>query len=268
MNIISFSLWGDIPKYTIGAIRNAELVSSIYPGWVARFYCGASVPTSIIYALKTADAEVVLMSEQGDNRGMFWRFHSLADTTAEYTIFRDTDSRLNKREVVAVDAWLNSGKVGHIMRDHPQHPHRILGGMWGCRCGVFPNIQDMIREYNPVDAYNQDQLFLEEKIYPILQKKGVLVHDSCTMLDLLPCKFPVDWDGECNFVGEIYDENDVRNEQWKEVAEFRQSKQYKFLFFSRMYRLLKVFSKRQIMKYLPGYYDFLRKLKNFLEGRF
>ena len=51
--VISFSLWGDNPKYTIGAIRNAELIESIYPGWVGRFYCGESVPTDIINKLKS-----------------------------------------------------------------------------------------------------------------------------------------------------------------------------------------------------------------------
>ena len=30
MKIISFSLWGQDPKYTIGAIRNAELAREIY----------------------------------------------------------------------------------------------------------------------------------------------------------------------------------------------------------------------------------------------
>ena len=43
--IISFSLWGDNPKYTIGAIRNAELTPM---GWISRFYCGLSVPTEIV----------------------------------------------------------------------------------------------------------------------------------------------------------------------------------------------------------------------------
>lgn len=38
--IIAFSLWGDNPKYTVGAIKNAKLTSEIYPGWISRFYCG------------------------------------------------------------------------------------------------------------------------------------------------------------------------------------------------------------------------------------
>ena len=46
--IISFSLWGNDKKYTFGALKNADLASTIYPGWTCRFYIGKSVPSSII----------------------------------------------------------------------------------------------------------------------------------------------------------------------------------------------------------------------------
>ena len=49
--LICYSLWGDDPKYTIGAIKNAEQIKEIYPGWIARFYCGTSVPQDIVLQL-------------------------------------------------------------------------------------------------------------------------------------------------------------------------------------------------------------------------
>jgi hypothetical protein len=36
--IISYSLWGDLPLYTVGAISNAKQAKEIYPGWICRFY--------------------------------------------------------------------------------------------------------------------------------------------------------------------------------------------------------------------------------------
>ena len=30
--VIAFSLWGDQPIYTVGALKNAELAPKIYPG--------------------------------------------------------------------------------------------------------------------------------------------------------------------------------------------------------------------------------------------
>ena len=56
--LICFSLWGDNPKYTVGAIRNAELIKTVYPGWKARFYCGTSVPQNIISELLKLNSEV------------------------------------------------------------------------------------------------------------------------------------------------------------------------------------------------------------------
>ena len=48
-------------------------------------------------------------------------------------VSRDLDSRLNERELAAVQEWLDSSKEFHFMRDHPQHGTTILGGVWGCK---------------------------------------------------------------------------------------------------------------------------------------
>ena len=52
--IISFSLWGNNPKYTIGAIRNAELAKIIYPDWMCKFFVGSDTPVNIIDTLGAA----------------------------------------------------------------------------------------------------------------------------------------------------------------------------------------------------------------------
>ena len=53
--VICFSLWGDNPTYTIGAIKNAKLAEEIYPGWICRYYVGKSTPTEIINQLVEFD---------------------------------------------------------------------------------------------------------------------------------------------------------------------------------------------------------------------
>ena len=32
-----------------------------------------------------------------------------------------------------MNKWLESGKLAHVMRDHPRHQDVILAGMWGLR---------------------------------------------------------------------------------------------------------------------------------------
>ncbi len=53
MKIISFSLWGQNPKYLTGAIRNAVLVKQIYPDWVCRFYVDNKVVKTEFYKGKS-----------------------------------------------------------------------------------------------------------------------------------------------------------------------------------------------------------------------
>ena len=111
--IIAFSLWGDDPKYTIGAIRNVEIAKELFPDWICRIYYGDDVPEDIINRLTSLGAAMVCMG-RGEWNGMFWRFYA-ADGD-EVMISRDTDSRLGQREKAAIDEWLSSDKDFLIFR--------------------------------------------------------------------------------------------------------------------------------------------------------
>ena len=174
--IVSYSLWGDNEKYTIGAVKNAHLVQSFYPGWIGRFYCGQSVPENILDDLNSVDnTEVIIMNEEGNWEGMFWRF--LAADGDDVVISRDTDSRITKREVDAVNEWLNSPHDFHIMRDHPWHGHHILGGMWGSRNGILKDITKWIDDYTKGDYWMVDQNFLRDVVYPKVKDLS-MIHDE------------------------------------------------------------------------------------------
>ncbi len=206
--VISFSLWGDNPKYTIGAIRNAELTPIIFPGWTSRFYCGMSVPNDIIKTLVSLpDTQVIMMDVDGDWTGMFWRFYTCEDS--DIMLSRDTDSRLSNREKLAVDEWLESDKDFHIMRDHPYHNTEILGGMWGVRNGLLNNIKSLINEYTKGDFWQVDQNFLNQIIYPIVIDKS-FIHDSYFSYNINSKKFPSERINR-EFVGDVFDKNDIRH---------------------------------------------------------
>jgi hypothetical protein len=209
--IISFSLWGDNPKYTIGAIRNAELTPIIYPGWISRFYCGQSVPTDIIKSLiSLPHTEVVMMDVEGDWTGMFWRFYACEDS--DIMLSRDTDSRLSNREKLAVEEWLESEKDFHIMRDHPYHNTEILGGMWGVRNGLLKNIKELIEDYTKGDFWQVDQNFLREKIYPLVVNSS-FTHDSYLNYTPNSKPFPSERINK-EFIGDVFDENENRHPEY------------------------------------------------------
>ena len=211
--IISFCLWGNDPKYTIGAIRNAELAKTIYPGWVARFYIGSSTSPKVIRELLKLNAEVVVMMEEGDWRGMFWRFYPAGEDDVEVMLSRDTDSRLSLREKAAVDAWLATDSPFHIMRDHPAHRTEILGGMWGARGGFLTEMKQLIDQYQKGDFWQVDQNFLREYIYPKVKNVAV-VHDEFFERKPFPTS-RVNYE----FVGDVFDANDIRHpEYWKALV--------------------------------------------------
>jgi len=201
--VISYSLWGEDLKYTIGAIKNAELAKIVYPGWVARFYCGQSVPNKIVDELLGLDSEVIRMNEAGNWTGMFWRFVAIADPDVEIMLSRDTDSRLTHREKAAVDEWLSGDKLFHIMRDHPWHATPILGGMWGARKPILQNMTQLIDEYGKGDFWQVDQNFLKEVIAPRIAHSAC-IHDE--FFAKLP--FPTKRNG-LEFVGQVFDENEL-----------------------------------------------------------
>lgn len=205
--LICFSLWSDIPKYCQGAIENLKLAQEIYPGWICRFYCGESVPGNYLTELSAiGSCEIVHMAEDGDWRGMFWRFAPAAEDDVEVMLSRDCDSRLSMREKVAVDEWLNSGYGFHIMRDHPFHGAKILGGMWGVKHGVLPQMKELIRRFPSENRWQTDQDFLARDIYPRVFTNA-MVHDNFRFMAAEePVEFPVAREGY-EFVGQVFDEN-------------------------------------------------------------
>jgi hypothetical protein len=208
MKYLSFSLWGDKPIYNVGAIKNAELWKEIYPNWQMVVYYDNSVPSKTIDKLIELNVMVINMTNE-NLYGPFWRFLAESISDAEYSIFRDTDSRLTLREKLAVDEWITSGKSLHVMRDHPAHriPYGahslgILAGMWGIKSNVIP-LKKMIEnsELSRTTKYGTDQSFLRT-IFSIFENDKV-THDE--FFDKTP--FPIKRDPG-RFVGERMDEHD------------------------------------------------------------
>jgi len=187
--IISFSLWGKNPFYSQGAIENAKLQPTIYPGWTCRFYYDETVPEDSIKQLQDLGAETIIMPKSDGNFGMFWRFQPLDDDSIERFIVRDTDCRLNPREADAVREWEESGKIFHIMRDNKWHNVvPICGGMWGATKEFKPNYQRLLSDWlsknqhrvlsHPRGKYFYvDQSFLQETIWPRIINKHI-AHES------------------------------------------------------------------------------------------
>lgn len=208
--VISFSLWGDLPNYNIGAIRNAELAKKNFPGWICRYYVDEnSVPKETMDTLRCFDNVEIINEGKGDWTGMFWRFYTAADPDVDIMISRDVDSRVSERDAIAVNEWLDSGKSFHIIRDHPHHGYKILGGLWGVRGGKLRNMMQLIGRWQKQDRKQTDQQFLAHLVYPIIR-------NDCFIHDIFFC-----WEGQrrrishdrVNYehLGEYIDENEQQS---------------------------------------------------------
>lgn len=211
--IISFSLWGNDPKYCVGAIKNVKLSKSIYPDWICRFYLHKDVPIEYLEKLYSIDkTEVIIKNSDADWKFTTERFCAIDEEDVSHVIFRDTDSRLNQREADAVNQWIKEDTAIHVMKDHPYHgSFPILAGMWGINKNKFPfNMEESLGAYEEkkVSAqYHYDQIFLNNYIWPNFYQDST-IHDEFFIKNKFPTERIKD-----QFVGQSFDENDNTSEE-------------------------------------------------------
>jgi hypothetical protein len=226
-NIVVYSLWGDNPIYWVGALRNIEQVKEYFPDWICRFYIDKDCNQNLIDTIKGDNVEVILMenkeynykntNDRFNHSGLFWRFNAIKDVDT-LILFRDCDSRISRREYLAVDEWLSSDKSFHIMRDHPYHSVPILSGMWGCK-NIKIDIEyllDKWKLHKDKGKYQaEDQDFLGQFIYPLSIGNSIEHSEFDIKYGSDIKKFPterIDYE----FVGDVFDENEIRHpDYWK-----------------------------------------------------
>ena len=228
--VISFSLWGRDKFYSVGAIRNAELAPKIYPGWETYFYVN-DVDDEVKEKLQSLGSVVIETNQKSiGTLGMFWRFFAIDDPDVSVMISRDTDSRISVREKIAVDEWLDTKKTLHVMRDHPYHNLPIMGGMWGIQKKEGLSLRDeagnWLRDSNSLKKgvpKSTDQSFLQTLYHRFLSEKDYFCHDQFPFLNKgtgtnvresenfreISTGFPSERSSKYDFVGIVYDENEI-----------------------------------------------------------
>ena len=186
--VISFSLWANNRLYCLGAIANAKLAKTLFPGWTCRFYTADDVPKRVVQDLRDLGAEIVPKPTSIGFTGLFWRFEVADDPDVERFIVRDCDSRLTPRDAVMVREWEASGLPAHIIRDCESHCAWMLGATWGMVNSFLPSIDksmlDLILEFwedyhngnvehgfesDRGRLYGVDQEMLSRKLYPLIR---------------------------------------------------------------------------------------------------
>jgi hypothetical protein len=180
--VISFTLFGSNDMYARGAVANAQLAATHYPGWTCRFHVGDSVDRATIAELAAMRNTQVVLHIGGDEdfSSLFWRFAGLDDESGSVWLFRDCDSRIGAREAAAVKEWLALGAQFHVMRDHPAHVLPVMAGMWGARGDGARKLAPLLPERPATDHSMVDQVWLRDVAYPVM-RDSLVVHAEAGM---------------------------------------------------------------------------------------
>jgi cytochrome oxidase Cu insertion factor (SCO1/SenC/PrrC family) len=190
--IISFSLYGNNPRYTHNAIMNALFAQRIYNGWICRFYYDHTVPSNIIDVLKSLKNTELVRVDTGNSSAsaekMFWRFYPASEEDVAAMIVRDADAWISFREAFLVKKWLESDKMFHIVRDHCHHTYKIMGGIWGIKRGRLPQLKELSEnQAKHIKMFGADQDFMSDNIYPsIIDSSMIHVTNGYSLDRILP----------------------------------------------------------------------------------
>ena len=182
--VISFSVYGTKTVYLIGAEKNIDVASKVYPDWTCRFYCDKNISNldKLKALAEEGKCEVVVVDSPIFQ--MYWRYFAADDPNVSAVIFRDTDSLVNYREKSAVEEWLASDKVMHTMHDNDAgHWSPVMGGMCGLKLPLNFKMHEEIdlwaknlRNYS--FAYSDDQSFLSKKVLPLFENSLIDHHNN------------------------------------------------------------------------------------------
>ena len=216
--VLSFTLYGTNPRYTVGAVKNAILAARIYPDFLVRFYFGSDVPRQTLTTLGIMpNVEIFKVDGYHGAFSNAWRFLAFSDPDVEIAIMRDADARITVREKIAVDEWFRSGIEYHSMKDHPtgHKSFPINAGMWGGKTEGLRHMKEIMQDFRArkmENGFAADQAFLAFRVAPLVYK-SMMIHDSFNETSVtapsIRKSFPVPLTNFANHVGAAMDENDL-----------------------------------------------------------
>ena len=205
--IVSFSYYGN-PQEDLSQTRgyfkhiwtNLQAIKMFYPGWTMRVYhdipkndsrlaelCHIACNQPLIDLCDIRDIPAI-----GNMIGMnpsSWRFLPMLEGPflVSHFLSRDLDTVISRREVQAVERWMQSLKTTHVMRDHPLHHFTLMAGTFGVHQATFTD-WNMIKDsfllamtdpifWAPYKSYGYDQILLKRYFWPWM-KLHHLGHDA------------------------------------------------------------------------------------------
>ena len=172
--MITYCLWGEDPKYINGLKRNIATIKEKLSDYEIM------VAVNLYSDFKNEDVTVYRAPQDYyDHYLMYCRLFPASWDWIDVVYSKDLDSPILNREIEAMKEFEKSDKSFLIMRDHPLHTCRIVGGMLGIKKNTVSNMCRLIHESKEryKNEWYCDQHFLEDIIYPLVRDRA-LIYDS------------------------------------------------------------------------------------------
>lgn len=194
--IISFCVWGKSDLYNLGLLENALQMPKVFPGWIMHVVYTQTANKKVMDEIsKFPWVEMEIYDEPNNSKNTMLRFLPGMHPHNDVVIFRDADSRLLKRDYMAVMDWLNNtNKKVHLMRDHSANKFRIMAGLWGVREGIIAKSEIVQKFYEyftkpEFKKWTVDQVYLQKYIYPLIEDT-TYIHASFNNFEPWAVPFP------------------------------------------------------------------------------
>ena len=205
MNIFCFCIYGTQTKYTQGLVENLKLIQTHFPSFQTLIHYKLDVPEEYLIQYRSfpnVTLELITTDIPMMSRIVCWKPYNIY-------FMRDADSRVTHRDAACINAFLESTKTAHIIRDHYYHKTRIMGGTFGIRMPTEWDIQTMWEAWKQsqtvLPIYGTDEKFLQDVIYPHIKDSMLLHTNVVAYLGETPTLIPVEQIEDSDFIGNVYD---------------------------------------------------------------
>lgn len=173
-NIISYSLYGNNPKYFDPAIRNIIKLQKKLPQWVVRIYLHENVGEKFRNKLVETGSQVFIVRDPlvkpGNSSGMFWRFLPLCENVN--CVIYDADEEITQKKIDTIVKFFSQNKKQiRTAWTWPWPTTHICGGIIYKKKELkLPITQHMIKNYPHRTTFGSDEIFLTLMIGDKLNK--------------------------------------------------------------------------------------------------
>lgn len=191
------SLTGNTSKDLYGVIQNIMLQPIYFPNWTVRVYLEKpvllddtthkprypAIPNHFSSKLERLHVQIAYVNTQNTKIDpSLWPALGVEDESVDYLLVRKPTNRLSDRDAAVVDEWMDSGKVVHVIQDHPKYTCRptrnnIVPESWGVNAKKLRAFLGQRKLISLLVRTQNEATFLNDVLWPKLVDQ-VLCHES------------------------------------------------------------------------------------------